>query len=108
MEMRAIYPNGEVEKLLWVPRYSFNWQLWYQLPLGKKLPKGTRIRATGSFDNSPNNKFNPDPNVAVRYGDQSWEEMMIGFFNVAVPVEMNWRDIVRPAKKPAAASGGGD
>jgi len=48
------------------------------------LKKGTRIEATGWFDNSKNNPRNPDPGAAVRYGQQSWEEMMIGFFDVAV------------------------
>jgi len=100
MELRAVYATGETEKLLWVPRYDFNWQLWYQLPEGKIIPKGTRIEATGTFDNSANNKANPDPGKEVRYGDQSWEEMMIGFFDVAIDVNMDPRDLVR-AKKPA-------
>ncbi|MEZ5352176.1 MAG: thiol-disulfide isomerase [Bryobacteraceae bacterium] len=102
MEMRAVYPTGETEKLLWVPRYDFNWQLWYQLPVGKVLPKGTRIEATGYFDNSPNNKNNPDPNAEVRHGDQSWEEMMIGFFNVAFDASVKPVDILRAPKKDAA------
>ena len=106
MEMRAVYPTGEVEKLVWVPRYDFNWQLWYQFPQGKRIPKGTRIEATGAFDNSANNKNNPDPTVEVRYGDQSWEEMMIGFFDVAIPVDMNPRDLLQAPKKPATTGGG--
>jgi hypothetical protein len=105
MEMRAVYPNGEVEKLLWVPSYDFNWQLWYQLPRGKMLPAGTRIESTGTFDNSANNKHNPDPTVEVRYGDQSWEEMMIGFFDVAIDAKMNPADLFRAPKKPASAGG---
>jgi hypothetical protein len=110
MEIRAVYPSGETEKLLWVPRYDFNWQLWYQVPLGKVLPKGTRIEATGYFDNSPNNKHNPNPDIEVRYGDQSWEEMMIGFFNVAFDATMNPMDILRAPKKnaPANRSGAGE
>jgi hypothetical protein len=105
MEVRAVYPTGETEKLLWVPNYDFNWQLWYQLPTGKVLPAGTRIEATGTFDNSPNNKNNPDPAAEVRYGDQSWEEMMFAFFDVAFDAKMNPADVVRAPKKPAA---GGD
>jgi hypothetical protein len=100
MEMRAVYPNGETEKLLWVPNYDFNWQLWYQLPPGKILPKGTRIEATGTFDNSANNKNNPDPTQEVRWGDQSWEEMMIGFFDVAIDAKTEPRDLLR-APRPA-------
>jgi hypothetical protein len=106
MEMRAVYPTGETEKLLWVPGYDFNWQLWYQLPRGKVLPAGTRIEATGAFDNSANNKHNPDPSIEVRYGDQSWEEMMIGFFDLAIDVKMNPADLLRAPKKPAQPSGG--
>jgi hypothetical protein len=99
-EMRAVYPTGETEKLLSVPRYDFNWQLWYQLPIGKKLPKGTRIEATGWFDNSRNNKFNPDPDAEVKWGDQSWEEMMIGFFNVAIPVGMDPNELRNKPEPP--------
>lgn len=95
IEMRAVYPSGEVEKLLWVPNYDFNWQLWYQLPPGKVLPKGTRIEVTGTFDNSPRNKNNPDPTVGVRTGDQSRDEMMIGFIEVAIDAKMNPTDLLR-------------
>jgi len=102
MEIRAVYPTGEKEALVWVPNYDFSWQLWYQLLPGKKLPKGTRIEATGTFDNSANNKNNPDPAKEVRHGDQSWEEMMMGFFDVAIDARMNPGDLLRE-KKPAPA-----
>ncbi|MFN7920515.1 MAG: thiol-disulfide isomerase [Bryobacteraceae bacterium] len=109
MEMRAVYPTGEVEKLLWVPRYDFNWQLWYQLPAAKKLPAGTRIEASGYFDNSANNKANPDASAEVRYGDQSWEEMMFAFFDVAIDAKMNPGDLLRaPKKKPVSGASGGN
>jgi hypothetical protein len=75
----AKYPTGESEVLLNVPRYDFNWQHTYVLAEPKTLPKGTVIECIAHFDNSPNNKFNPDPKAEVRWGDQSWEEMMIGF-----------------------------
>ena len=108
MEMRAVYPDGKVEKLLWVPGYDFSWQLWYQLPRGKVLPKGTRIEATGTFDNSANNRNNPNPNVEVRPGDQSWEEMMLGFFNVAFDAKLDPMSIMRdPNKKKPRSSGTG-
>ncbi len=107
-EMRAVYPTGEAEKLLFVPRYDFNWQLWYQLPPGKTIPRGTRIEATAWFDNSRNNKHNPNPEIEVRWGDQSWEEMMIGFFNVSVPVEVNPVDVLRAPKKPQPTGTGGE
>ena len=67
-----------------VPHYDFGWQLWYEPVSDILLPKGTKIAVTAHYDNSPNNKNNPDPTKAVKWGDQSWEEMMIGFFDVAV------------------------
>jgi mono/diheme cytochrome c family protein len=83
-EYRAVYPTGETEILLRVPSYDFNWQLAYDLAKAKTLPKGTRIECTAHFDNSANNPANPDPTKVVRWGDQSWEEMMIGWFGVAI------------------------
>jgi hypothetical protein len=107
--MQAELPSGEKVDLLRVPRYDFNWQLTYSLAKPMKLPKGTVIHASGWFDNSPNNKNNPDPTKPVHWGEQSWEEMMMGFFNIAVPREVSFNDIVRPKKKPAtsASSAGG-
>lgn len=78
----AFYPNGKREVLLDVPNYDFNWQLSYKLAEPKLLPKGTRIHCVAAYDNSKDNLVNPDPTRPVRWGDQSWEEMMIGFFNV--------------------------
>jgi hypothetical protein len=99
-EMRAVYPTGETELLLRVPRYDFNWQLSY-LPIEQKLlPKGTKIECTAWFDNSPNNPHNPDPTVPVRFGEQSWEEMMIGFFDVAIAPDMDANDVMR-GRRPA-------
>ena len=109
-EYRAVYPTGEKQDLLRVPRYDFNWQLTYTPEKPLVLPKGTVLECTAWYDNSPNNKHNPDPKAEVRFGDQSWEEMMFGFFNVAVAPDKNPADLVRPKKKPAAAqaaSGGG-
>jgi hypothetical protein len=83
MEIRARYPNGTVETLLDVPRYSFNWQTTYFLKEPKLLPAGSTIESTAVFDNSPNNPFNPDPKKTIRWGDQSWEEMHIGFMEIA-------------------------
>ena len=98
-EFRAIYPTGESEILLKVPRYDFAWQLIYE-PAGEKvMPKGTKIQAIAHFDNSANNKANPDPTKAVRFGEQSWEEMMIGFFDVAVKTGVTERDLMVPPKK---------
>jgi mono/diheme cytochrome c family protein len=80
MTYTAKYPDGRTEVLLSVPRWDFNWQITYQLAEAKRLPKGTEIEVVAHFDNSPENKFNPDPTKDVRWGDQTWEEMMIGFW----------------------------
>ena len=76
----ATYPDGRTETLLSVPKWDFNWQITYQLKEAKRMPKGTRIDVIAHYDNSPQNKFNPDPTKDVRWGDQTWEEMMIGFW----------------------------
>ncbi|HVW36780.1 MAG TPA: thiol-disulfide isomerase, partial [Pirellulales bacterium] len=75
------YPDGKREILLDIPRYDFNWQLRYQLAVPKVLPKGTTLHCTAHYDNSANNLANPDPTKPVRWGDQTWEEMMIGYFS---------------------------
>lgn len=98
-EYRAVYPTGEKEVLLRVPKYDFNWQLWYTLAQPKLLPAGTTIECTAHFDNSPNNPANPDPKKEVRFGEQSWDEMMIGFFDVTVDMKTNPMDLMRPKKK---------
>jgi hypothetical protein len=76
----AHYPDGTSETLLSVPRIDFNWQITYELAEPKVLPRGTRLEVIAHYDNSPANRFNPDPTQAVRWGDQTWEEMMIGFY----------------------------
>jgi hypothetical protein len=91
----AIYPDGHEETLLSVPKYDFNWQLGYQLAKPIVLPKGTRIECTAHFDNSINNPYNPDPNQAVKWGDQTWEEMMIGWFSVTVNPNANTANLVK-------------
>ncbi len=78
----AIYPDDRREVLLDVPAYDFNWQLSYELARPKLLPKGTQIVCTARYNNSASNRSNPDPNATVGWGEQSWEEMMIGFFDV--------------------------
>lgn len=77
------YPNGDQEILLDVPRYDFNWQLRYDLAEPKLIPKGSRIVAIGHFDNSADNPNNPDPTQTVEFGEQTWEEMLVGFFTAA-------------------------
>ena len=105
-EYRLVYPTGETQTVLSVPHYDFNWQLFYYFSDPVVLPKGTRIDCTAHFDNSPNNKYNPDPKAEVRWGDQTWEEMMIGWFDVAVDANKNPTDVFREKKKKAVEKAG--
>jgi hypothetical protein len=84
MTYTATYPDGRNEVLLRVPKYDFGWQTDYWLAQPLSVPKGTKIRVSAHFDNSPANRANPDPKATVRWGDQTWEEMMIGFFTYTV------------------------
>lgn len=77
----AYYPDGSSEILLNVPSYDFNWQHRYRFAKPFLVPKGTKIECVAHFDNSAGNPANPDPTRSVRWGDQTWEEMMIGFIN---------------------------
>ncbi|MEO1836128.1 MAG: redoxin domain-containing protein [Akkermansiaceae bacterium] len=76
---RATFPDGREETLLSVPGYDFNWQNTYRFAKPLKVPRGTRIDCVAHFDNSKDNPANPDPSKTVRWGDQTWEEMMIGW-----------------------------
>ena len=75
-----IYPDGREEVVLSVPKYDFNWQLSYKLAEPKFIPKGSTLKVTMHYDNSRGNRFNPDPTAEVRWGDQTWEEMMLGYY----------------------------
>ena len=86
MTYTAKYPDGRTEVLLSVPKYDFNWQITYELAKPKVLPAGTEVEVIAHFDNSTANKFNPDPSKDVKWGDQTFEEMMIGFWSTVVPV----------------------
>ena len=76
-----VYPDGRREVLLSVPKYFFDWQALYRLQSPKEVPAGTTLVCDGGFDNSPLNRFNPDPSATVKFGEQSWEEMFIGYVN---------------------------
>jgi hypothetical protein len=90
----AIYPDDRREVLLDIPRYDFNWQNGYELISPKRMPAGTRLFCEAWFDNSAGNLANPDPTKSVRWGDQTWEEMMIGYFD-ATPAN---HDVIAPGK----------
>lgn len=77
----VIYPDDKRETLLSVPRYDFGWQANYILEKPMRLPAGTRIECTAHFDNSETNRNNPNPKSIVIWGEQTWQEMMIGFLD---------------------------
>ncbi len=102
----AIWPEGSEERreiLLDIPNYDFNWQNSYQLAEPIEIPQGFAIECIARYDNSEQNLVNPDPNAVVRWGDQTWDEMMIGFFEVAVPRGYWESRQSRQPKEPSAA-----
>ena len=100
-EYNRIYPGGRVEPLLKV-YYNFYWERSYVLAKPLPLPAGAELQAVAWYDNSSANPHNPDPNATVRWGDQVWDEMMVGFFDVAVPAHVNkWQYFAE--RKPATA-----
>jgi hypothetical protein len=98
-EYDLVHDDGSVEVLLRV-NYHFHWQLSYRLAEPRPLEAGTRLRAIAWYDNSKNNPHNPDPTKTVTWGDQTSDEMMVGFFDVAVAAGMDkWKFFVRPGKE---------
>jgi hypothetical protein len=95
MTYRLVYPDGKSETILSVPRYDFNWQLGYDLAQPLHVPKGTRLIVTAHYDNSRNNKFNPDSTRTVYYGDMTWEEMMFPFFSVVVDQGASTKGLIK-------------
>ena len=83
-EYNILEADGRVHTLLRIPHYDFYWQLSYRLAEPIALKAGTMLQAVATFDNSKNNPHNPDPDSAVSWGEQTWAEMMVGFFDVAV------------------------
>ena len=95
--------NGSIETLLRV-NYDFYWQLSYRLAEPRMLKAGTMLQAVALYDNSRKNLHNPDPDASVRWGDQTYDEMMVGFFDVAVRADLDkWKYFIRagqPSEKP--------
>ncbi|MCI0336885.1 MAG: cytochrome c [Acidobacteria bacterium] len=88
--MKLTYPDGKQEVALEVPRYNFNWQRTYLLTEPLRVPKGTKVEFTGTYDNSPKNKFNPDPSKTIGWGEKTTDEMMQGrIFYEAVDENLN-------------------
>jgi hypothetical protein len=84
MEIKVFYPDGRSESLLNVPMYDFSWQTFYYFKQSIAIPAGTRFMVTGYLDNSGRNKNNPDPARAVRYGEPTYDEMMVSFIEYTV------------------------
>ncbi|HEX4986417.1 MAG TPA: redoxin family protein [Burkholderiales bacterium] len=104
----AHYPDGREEILLSVPRYDFAWQPLYVLSPSKFIPAGTRVVMDMTWDNSAQNPANPDPDRVVRWGDQTWEEMNVGWFRYrAATAEERAEDVRTRAQAHAAAAAGG-
>lgn len=100
------YPDGRKETLLSVPAYDFGWQSYYTLAEAKAMPKGTRIDCQAHFDNSTKNPYNPDPTKPVHWGEQTWEEMMIGFIDYVDDAPPDAEEKAKAAASgPSARSG---
>jgi hypothetical protein len=96
------YPDGKKETILNVPRYDFNWQLWYDTSI--KVTKGSTMTVNAWYDNSASNKFNPNPNATVYYGDQTWEEMHFPSYGLVLnDLSLDPRTVIRG---PAAGARG--
>jgi hypothetical protein len=95
MTYTLVYPDGRKEVALNVPRYDFNWQLGYMPAEPIKIVKGTKLIVTAHFNNSPSNKFNPDPSRTVYMGTMTWEEMMFPFFSLVVDKNVDPRKIFK-------------
>jgi hypothetical protein len=87
-EYNIVHADGTIETLLLV-NYHFHWQLSYRLAEPRFLKAGTKLQAVAWYDNTEDNPHNPDPNAEVRWGGQTYEEMMVGFFDVAVPANVD-------------------
>jgi Copper type II ascorbate-dependent monooxygenase, C-terminal domain len=97
-EYDIVHDDGRVEVLLRV-NYHFHWQLSYRLAEPRILKAGTRLRAIAWYDNSIHNPHNPDPEKTVTWGDQTSDEMMVGFFDVAIPAAMDkWQFFEHPGQ----------
>jgi hypothetical protein len=106
-ELRIVLPSGKTETLF-KAKWDFNWQIGYDLAKPIAIPKGTRIIGIAHYDNSANNKFNPDPTQLVTWGDQNWEEMQNCFLGVLIDPKIDPTTVFAPSGVsllPRGASG---
>jgi len=85
-QLTAFYPSGETEVLM-KGKFDFNWQLGYDFAKPVVLPKGTRLETIVHYDNSENNPYNPNPNIDIRYGAQTTDEMDVSFMGFIIGVK---------------------
>jgi hypothetical protein len=91
MKYVVVYPDGQEETLMSVPKFDFNWQLSYENSEPVRLPAGSKIMTVGHMDNSVKNKWNPAPDKEVFWSEQSWDEMFNGFFQFTKdPEQPSW------------------
>jgi hypothetical protein len=95
-ELKAIYPTGETQEIF-KGKWNFDWQVGYQLEKPLSLPKGTRLVAIAHYDNSLNNRYNPDATKEIHWGDQNWDEMQSGFLGLIVDMNTNADKIFIPS-----------
>ncbi len=93
-ELRMVYPTGETETVF-KGKWNFDWQVGYQLAKPLALPKGTRVIAIAHYDNSANNKYNPDPTKTILWGDQNWDEMQSGFLGLVFDVNTDLKNVFK-------------
>jgi hypothetical protein len=106
-EVRVTYPTGEAETVF-KGKWNFDWQVGYQLAKPLPVPKGTRILTVAHYDNSANNKFNPDPGKTILWGDQNWDEMQSGFLGLVFDVNTDVSKVFKssgPSLMPRGTSG---
>jgi hypothetical protein len=106
-ELRLVFPSGKSETIF-KAKWDFNWQMGYDLAEPIALPKGTRIIGVAHYDNSANNKYNPDPSKLVVWGDQNWEEMQNCFVGVLIDPKADPTTVFKPSGPsllPRGASG---
>ena len=103
MTYKLVYPDGKEQIVLSVPHYDFNWQLGYDLATPIKVTKGTKLVVIAHYDNSANNKFNPDPSRTVYNGNMTWEEMFSPFFMVTVDKSVDPKKAIKAPRVIGAA-----
>ncbi|HUI76917.1 MAG TPA: cytochrome c [Bryobacteraceae bacterium] len=100
MDIHLQYPTGEAETILSVPHYDFSWQTIYFENKPRDLPQGTKVELTAHWDNSVANKYNPDPTKTLRWGEQSWDEMIFAWVGVVVPRDADPAKVISAIPEP--------